>query len=59
MKSILAYGQAINKRKQDTSFKAQASVACNAGQALREGYKLKGYTKHQTSNGLSYWSRDK
>lgn len=45
MKSILRYGQAKLAAKKAKTFSTSASVAINAGQALREGYKLQGYVK--------------
>ena len=57
MKSILSYGQAKLSKKKAKTFSTCASVAINAGQALREGYKLKGYVK--VNNGdLSYWRKE-
>ena len=58
MKSILSYGQARLAVKKAKNFSTSASVAVNAGQALREGYKLKGYTK-QGQGQLSYWVKSK
>jgi hypothetical protein len=56
MKSILSYGQAKLAVKKTKTFATSASVAVNAGQALREGYKLQGYVK--VDNGvMSYWSK--
>lgn len=58
MKSILSYGQSVLAKKKAKSFSTCASVAINAGDALREGYKLKGYVK--TENGkMSYWRKSK
>lgn len=54
MKSILSYGQAKLAVKKDRTFTTSASVAVNAGDALRDGYKLKGYVK-VNNGGLSYW----
>lgn len=58
MKSILSYGQAKLAKKKAKSFSTCANVAVNAGNALREGYKLKGYVKVDNGN-LSYWRKDK
>jgi hypothetical protein len=56
MKSILSYGQAKLAAKKAKTFGTSASVVVSAGQALREGYKLKGYVK--VNNGdLSYWRK--
>ena len=58
MKSILQYGQAKLAVKKAKTFSTCASVAINAGKALREGYKLQGYIK--VNNGdLSYWIKSK
>lgn len=57
MKSILQYGQSVLAKNKAKSFSTCASVAVNAGQALREGYKLKGYTKVDNGN-LSYWRKE-
>jgi len=58
MKSILSYGQSVLAKKKAKSFSTCASVAINAGQALREGYKLQGYVK--VNNGvMSYWRKSK
>ena len=57
MKSILAYGQAIKADKRDKSIKGSIAIVVSAGDALREGYKLKGYVK--VANGsLSYWRKE-
>ena len=58
MKSILQYGQAKLAKKKAKSFSTSASVAVSAGNALREGYKLKGYVKVDNGN-LSYWIKSK
>lgn len=58
MKSILSYGQAKLAVKKVKTFSTSASVAINAGQALREGYKLQGYVK-VNNGGLSYWRKSK
>jgi hypothetical protein len=56
MKSILQYGQAKLAVKKAKTFSTCASVAVNAGQALREGYKLRGYVR--VDNGvMSYWRK--
>ena len=56
MKSILSYGQAKLAQNKAKTFSTSASVAINAGQALRDGYKLKGYVK--VNNGaMSYWRK--
>ena len=56
MKSILSYGQSVLAKKKAKSFSTCASVAINAGNALREGYKLRGYIR--VDNGdLSYWRK--
>ncbi len=56
MKSILSYGQAKLAVKKAKTFSTSASVAINAGQALREGYKLKGYIKVENGK-MSYWRK--
>lgn len=58
MKSILSYGQAKLAKKKAKTFATCASVAINAGDALREGYKLQGYVK-VNNGGLSYWRKSK
>jgi len=56
MKTILSYGQSVLAKKKAKSFSTCAIVAVNAGDALREGYKLKGYVK--VNNGvMSYWRK--
>lgn len=56
MKSILSYGQARLAAKKAKTFATSSSIAINAGNALREGYKLKDYIK--VDNGcLSYWRK--
>ena len=56
MKSILQYGQAKLAKKKAKSFSTCAGVAVSAGDALRDGYKLKGYVK--VNNGaMSYWRK--
>ena len=56
MKSILSYGQAKLAKNKAKTFSTCASVAVSAGDALREGYKLKGYVK--VNNGvMSYWRK--
>jgi len=58
VKTILSYGQSVLAKKKAKSFSTCASVAVNAGDALREGYKLKCYVK--VNNGdLSYWRKSK
>ena len=58
MKSILSYGQARLAVKKAKTFSTCASVAINAGQALRDGYNLRGYVK--VENGvMSYWRKSK
>ena len=57
MKSILSYGQARLAVKKAKTFSTCAGVAANAGDALRDGYKLRGYVK--VNNGdLSYWRKE-
>ena len=56
MKSILSYGQAKLAVKKVKTFSTSASVAINAGQALREGYKLRGYVKIENGK-MSYWRK--
>lgn len=56
MKSILQYGQAIKAAKRAKSVKSSIVVASTAGDALREGYKLKDYVKVNNGN-LSYWRK--
>lgn len=57
MKSILSYGQSVLAKNKAKTFSTCAGVAANAGDALREGYKLKGYVK--VNNGvLSYWKKE-
>ena len=58
MKSILSYGQARLAVKKAKTFSSCASVAVSAGDALREGYKLRGYVKVENGN-LSYWRKSK
>ena len=58
MKSILSYGQSVLAKNKAKSFSNCASVAINAGNALREGYKLQGY-KHVNNGKLSYWIKSK
>ena len=56
MKSILSYGQAKLAQNKAKTFSTSASVAINAGKALREGYKLRGYVR--VENGvMSYWRK--
>lgn len=56
MKSILSYGQAKLAQNKAKTFSTSASVAINAGQALREGYKLQGYVKVENGK-MSYWRK--
>ena len=56
MKSILQYGQSVLAKNKARTFSTCASVAVNAGQALRDGYKLQGYVKVENGN-LSYWRK--
>ena len=58
MKSILSYGQSVLAKKKARTFSTCANVAVNAGNALREGYKLQGY-KHVNNGKLSYWIKSK
>jgi len=58
MKSILSYGQAKLAKNKAKTFSTCAGVAINAGQALRDGYKLQGYVKVDNGN-LSYWVKSK
>lgn len=58
MKSILSYGQAKLAVKKAKTFSTCASVAINAGNALRDGYKLQGY-KHVNNGNLSYWRKER
>jgi hypothetical protein len=56
MKSILQYGQSVLAKNKAKTFSTSASVAVNAGNALRDGYKLQGYVK-VNNGGLSYWRK--
>ena len=56
MKSILSYGQAKLTAKKVKSFSTCAGVAVSAGDALRDGYKLKGYVKVENGK-MSYWKK--
>lgn len=56
MKSILQYGQAKLAVKKAKSVKGSIAIASSAGDALRDGYKLKGYVK-VSNGGLSYWRK--
>ncbi len=58
MKSILSYGQARLAVKKAKSFSTCASVAINAGDALRDGYKLRGYVRVENGK-MSYWAKSK
>ena len=58
MKSILQYGQSVLANKKAKTFSTSASVVVSAGDALRDGYKLKGYVK--VDNGvMSYWRKER
>ena len=56
MKSILSYGQSVLAKNKAKTFSTCASVAINAGDALRDGYKLRGYVRVE-NGGLSYWRK--
>lgn len=56
MKSILSYGQAKLAQNKASNFNTCTSVAVSAGDALREGYRLKGYVRAE-NGGLSYWRK--
>lgn len=56
MKSILQYGQAKLAAKKAKTFSTSASVAANAGDALRDGYRLRGYVKVENGK-MSYWRK--
>ena len=58
MKSILIYGQSVLAKNKAKSFSTCAGVAVSAGDALRDGYKLRGYVKVD-NGGLSYWRKSK
>jgi len=58
MKSILQYGQSVLANKKAKTFSTSASVVVSAGDALREGYKLRGYIKVSNGN-LSYWKKER
>lgn len=58
MKSILSYGQSVLAKKKAKTFATCAGVAVSAGDALREGYKLRGYVRVE-NGGLSYWRKSK
>jgi len=58
MKSILQYGQSVLAKNKAKTFSTCANVAVNAGNALREGYKLRGYIKVDNRD-LSYWVKSK
>ena len=58
MKSILSYGQSVLAKNKAKTFSTCAGVAANAGDALRDGYKLRGYVKVE-NGGLSYWVKSK
>lgn len=57
MKTILSYGQAIKSAKRAKTVKGSIAIASSAGNALRDGYKLKGYVKVSNGN-LSYWRKE-
>lgn len=57
MKSILSYGQAKLAKNKAKTFSTCASVAINAGQALRDGYRLQGYAKVENGK-MSYWKKE-
>ena len=56
MKTILSYGQAKLAVKKAKTFSTCASVAINAGSALRDGYKLRGYVKVENGK-MNYWRK--
>ena len=56
MKSILSYGQARLAVKKAKTFSTCADVAASAGDALRDGYKLRGYVKVENGK-MSYWKK--
>ena len=56
MKSILSYGQSVLAKNKAKSFSTCAGVAVSAGDALREGYKLRGYVKVENGK-MSYWRK--
>lgn len=58
MKSILSYGQAKLAVKKVKTFSTSASVVVSAGEALREGYKLRGYVRVENGK-MSYWRKSK
>ena len=58
MKTILQYGQSVLAKNKAKSFSTCAGVAVSAGDALREGYNLRGYVK-VNNGGLSYWRKSK
>ena len=58
MKSILQYGQSVLAKNKAKTFSTCASVAINAGDALRDGYKLKGYVKIENGK-MSYWKKER
>ena len=58
MKTILSYGQAKLAKNKAKTFSTCASVAINAGDALRDGYKLRGYVKIENGK-MSYWRKSK
>ena len=58
MKSILSYGQSVLAKNKAKSFSTCAGVAANAGDALRDGYKLRGYVRVENGK-MSYWRKSK
>lgn len=58
MKSILSYGQSVLAKNKAKTFSTCAGVAVSAGDALRDGYKLRGYVK-QGQGQLSYWKKER
>ena len=56
MKSILQYGQAKLAQNKASNFNTCTRVAANAGDALRDGYKLRGYVKIENGK-MSYWRK--
>ena len=58
MNSILSYGQSVLAKNKAKTFSTCASVAINAGEALRDGYKLRGYVRVENGK-MSYWAKSK
>ena len=56
MKTILQYGQSVLAKNKAKSFSTCAGVAANAGDALRDGYKLRGYVRVENGK-MSYWRK--